>query len=28
VILSENEMALMMERFKNYGKRREEHDEI
>ncbi len=28
VILSEKEMALMMDRFKNYGKRREEHDEI
>lgn len=28
VILSESEMTLMMERFKNYGKRTEEHDEI
>ncbi len=28
VILSEGEMTMMMERFKNYGKRTEEHDEI
>ncbi len=28
VILSEAEMTMMMERFKNYGKRTEEHDEI
>lgn len=28
VILSESEMTMMMERFKNYGKRTEEHDEI
>jgi len=28
VILSESEMTMMMERFKNYGKRMEEHDEI
>lgn len=28
VILADDEMQMMMERFKNYGKRAEEHDEI